>query len=946
MPKDLTMPIGKHPIVVSALCALFLTACPNEPDAPDQPDPGQADAAQSDAGQTDSGQTDAGHADGGQTDAGQTDAGQTDAGRTDGGQTDAGRTDAGPDGGAASDGGGWTAAMPAEPAPPALPASVESMDGSVAPAVLTPCPSGWTVLPSLPGTPAVMTGYQTCTPFPSDAPATCPAGQAHFVGRAGCAPLGRPCTNDRWPDLGLFAGQVRYVDGSRGSSGLGLTKAGAFKTIQEGLDAVPSGGIVAVAKGTYDEVLALPNGVTLRGACAAETIVAPTSNGGRSTYQGVLAIFNANSGVTVEDVTIQASGTTLVGVSGFMGQMPTLTGVVIQGAFGSGVYLESGAAFTGTEILVTATRNDGDLSGSALTAALGATATVTRASFVDSSLAGVLATDANTVVSLTDVAVLETKAASDGTDGIGVAALNGARLTGNRVFLDHNRFAGALARGAGSELVLTSSVSQRTFGAPSGDGMGLLVREGASATVNATVFDRNTGAAMGLSDANSVITATDVALLSTAPTASGAFGVGLLVLAGARAVLTRAVADGNQQAGILGANEGTVVEVTDTAVLRTKEGQDPIGGVGAVQSVLGARVEVLRAILEQNEATSFFTATAELMLTDVLVRDTLPGPSDLGAGLYATLAGSLTATRTTVERSRSTGVVADRDATVNLTDVVVRGTRPSIADRLGWGIGVDEGATLSAQRVLLEDNVQAGLMMLGEGTTVTASDLTVTGTLPASNGRGGAAIVAALRSSATITRAAVTGNHEVSVLSANIGTSLTVTDLTVTETLSSTDGTRGWGASVQGGASLVMTRAALGGSRDFGVLAFGSTLTLTDVRVDGVAPMPCVANDTCPEGRAWESGSGLAVLDSSSVTTSRVRVANAQQCGILVSPTSTGNASGLVLNVSETGASGSAIGLCDQVGDLGLQPVLYLDPTNGVLYRSTSFTVPTTADFL
>src|SRR5688572_19466561 len=128
--------------------------------------------------------------------------------------------------------------------PPAPPEAVQ-------PPSLTPCPAGWReVAPETPD------GVATCDPWPETGAADCVVGQAHFPGEPGCASVGAPCPAGDWPEGLPAGGAVRYVQAGATPGGDG-TLGAPYATIGEALVAPPSGLIVAIAKGEYDENLAL-----------------------------------------------------------------------------------------------------------------------------------------------------------------------------------------------------------------------------------------------------------------------------------------------------------------------------------------------------------------------------------------------------------------------------------------------------------------------------------------------------------------------------------------------------------------------------------------------------------------------------------------------------------------------------------------------------------------
>jgi hypothetical protein len=153
------------------------------------------------------------------------------------------------------------------------------------PAVLTPCPAGWREVTDS------ATGTLTCDPWPETGYEECTADdQAHFPGEPGCMRIGTACSpDDNWaidlpsdrPVLFVLAGATPGGDGSR---------VAPFATIGEGMGGAASGTIIAVGKGAYDEAVRVAGGVTLWGACVAETVVAssvPSASAGSISAAGV-----------------------------------------------------------------------------------------------------------------------------------------------------------------------------------------------------------------------------------------------------------------------------------------------------------------------------------------------------------------------------------------------------------------------------------------------------------------------------------------------------------------------------------------------------------------------------------------------------------------------------------------------------------------------------------
>ncbi|MCZ7681308.1 MAG: DUF1565 domain-containing protein [Sandaracinaceae bacterium] len=222
----------------------------------------------------------------------------------------AGGADAGTDAPALRDAGPTLA-----PASPNIPWLADGVP-PIAPPTFTPCPEGWREVTD-------ESGPTRCDPYPSEGARTdCPEGQAHFPGEPSCAPISGECAADGWPagggepTLHVRAGAAPGGDGSR---------AAPLATIADALARAAEGSVIAIASGTYEEVLRITSRVTLRGACASGTRIEASAPSGTSATveiaaDGValeaLVIAAATSGAVDVDGTAATASVTLRGVAG------------------------------------------------------------------------------------------------------------------------------------------------------------------------------------------------------------------------------------------------------------------------------------------------------------------------------------------------------------------------------------------------------------------------------------------------------------------------------------------------------------------------------------------------------------------------------------------------------------------------------------------------------
>lgn len=162
-----------------------------------------------------------------------------------------------------------------------------------------------------------------------------------------------------------------------------------------------------------------------------------------------------------------------------------------------------------------------------------------------------------------------------------------------------------------------------------------------------------------------------------------------------------------------------------------------VEGVRIVGSLLGARVEMggqltLRHVVLQGNERSGIQALGrgtEVTLEDVVLRDTLTDTLSNTFGQGIALGGGARLTLTDVElrNSGETGLsLTQAGTTAVLTDVVISATRPRPrTTRLGFGITVQGGAALTAERVVLDANHTTGLVVAQGGSTATLQDVLV-----------------------------------------------------------------------------------------------------------------------------------------------------------------------------------------------------------------------------
>lgn len=559
-----------------------------------------------------------------------------------------------------------------------------------APPVFTPCPGGWSAVAS-------GQGFDVCEP---PAEVSCPDGTVRFVDEASCAPIGNACPTGEWaaPPEGLAAVYVR--PGATGGDGSMTAPHG---TIRDAIVRAPPGAAILLAKGTYDEAIDVFGGLTVVGACAAETILAPSRGGA--------VVRAAELGVTVTDVTLRP-GAGLRGVE-VTGELALLS-VVVEGATDDAVFVFDGGALEASRIVVRDTRASMPLFGRGVTVTDG-TATVTQARFSRCPGGGLLVSRGAHV----------TAAALHVTDG-------GEEILGRPL---------VIAQGAGALLELRASVLE------GGASTGILVNEtgavqadqlvirfltvdparpGASAGVFARTAGRFDGTrirvedtellGIGLAeDSRATIEDALVARVGPAPLDGQPVAMGVLY-SGPELALRRVAIRDVDRMGVQVERGSLTLE--DVSIARTGDGPGD-GYVPMGYAQLEGEATLRRVRVEATRGAAIFAEATALTLEDVAVVEP-PGLEDGRFGRGVEVAdGVATLTRVRIEGARELGVQATRGALVEANGLRVVDTRgrdcrdTTCVDAPG-GLGlVAVDATIEARDFTVDGARLCGVMVTG-----------------------------------------------------------------------------------------------------------------------------------------------------------------------------------------------------------------------------------------
>jgi hypothetical protein len=321
---------------------------------------------------------------------------------------------------------------------------------------------------------------------------------------------------------------------------------------------------------------------------------------------------------------------------------------------------------------------------------------------------------------------------------------------------------------------------------------------------------------------------------------------------------------------------GSTVAISDCVIRDTSgRGSDHIMGYGIAAST--STVDVSRCLVERSTEAGLVYQQSTGTLEDIVVRGTRcqEETGEWGRGINVQTESSVTLHRALLHENRDVGIVVG--ATATLADVMVISTLPRVSDdTFGQGINVSAGGDMTAERLLLAGNMNAGLV-LTEGTAA-VTDLEVRDTLPSdSDGLQGFGIGIEARSSLDLTRAHVHHNGEIGIVIEN--SDATLSHVLVTDTLPRLV-TEEWGRGllVQRASHVQVSSAVFTRNRELSVGAFGegALVEMQDVSVTDTLLRAC-AETTCPDDGA---GMGVGAYGGAHIAMSGFFVLDSATCGL------------------------------------------------------------------
>ncbi len=457
-----------------------------------------------------------------------------------------------------------------------------------------------------------------------------------------------------------------------------------------------------------------------------------------------------------------------------------VSGVTVSGSHYPGVRVGSGTMTIRNSAVV-----ESEYTGvGAYQAGIHATALTLEACKVrGNNTVGVAAYGSGTTVALRDTNIEDTQPDEYGELGFGIEIYDGARLDAEGCEVRRNSSAGVLAFGFGTSVTLRETIIEDTQPIKEeNDGQGIYVYDDASLEAESCEVRGNTSAGVVALGSGTSVTLRATTIEGTQPEENGERGYGIKVHGGASLNADSCAVRGNTTAGLFTLDSGSSVTLRETSI-----------------------------------------------------EDSQPRASgEHGYGILVQDGASLEAEHCEVERNTAKGVVVTgSDTWLTLQESSVEDTQPDENGENGWGILVEDGASLDAEACVVRGNITGGLGVVGSGTTATLRETTIEDTSPNENGDWGHGIETTGGASLDAEACLIRGNAAAGVLAGGSGTSANFRDTSIEDTRPLDSGEYGFGIDVYDGASLDAEACEIRGNTVAGVFAedSGTEVTLHDTRI-------------------------------------------------------------------------------------------------------------------
>jgi hypothetical protein len=520
-----------------------------------------------------------------------------------------------------------------------------------------------------------------------------------------------------------------------------------------------------------------------------------------------------------------------------------------SGHFGCGVTVNGGAQIQANGCLLDGNRADGFLiggSGTSVTIAgtivrntmsdengfFGQGLQAMDQAFVDiraslfenNTLDGLLAVNKDTLVQMQGTTVRDTQPANDSFAGHGAYAEDEAELQINSCLFERNREAAVYGTGDGTHVAMTNSTARETDFTPSGDvGMGAGIFKGASAILTSCLFETNLRLAVVAQDESTSLEMEGCAIRNTIVEPDTEYGSGLHIGDGATVIVSKSLFLQNALSGASVYGENTSLEMSDSVIMGSVKRSDDHYGFGAQITSKASSSFIRCAFTENNECGILAVDEGTVLsVSDSLIANTQMTNSELEAvALQVSTGANGTAGNTLIINNAGVGVLAQGlISSLTLTGVVVLDTVP-LAHNAATGIGVNNGATLDANRCLIENTIGMGAGVQEHGSVLRMENSVIRNTVMHPDIGGGLGILTNRAGEVSITGCLVENSQQGGILAEEPDTKLSVVQSTIRQDSEFLKGLTedgfGFGLSAAGGARVKVVASLVENSRLAGI---------------------------------------------------------------------------------------------------------------------------------
>lgn len=599
-------------------------------------------------------------------------------------------------------------------------------------------------------------------------PAPCTGPTRENLGSTTCVPVG-DC-NAPFPP----ANATHFVNAAFADAQVDATH---FKTINAAVDAAPSGAVVAVDTGIYNEGIGPSRAITIVGRCPQKVRLI----GSALEFPGVFSRGVKNisvSGVSLEGhfQGVRAEGGGTITVSDVVIESPRLSGMIAY---------QPGSVVTASRVVVRNAQTGKSIAGVGAAADAGGKLDMTDVVIAASNDVGIDATNASgesktpSVITGRRVVVRDTRPSKKAPAGSGAAAFDGCSVSLESSVIKGTYGIGMLVEIGGATGTLKNTVVRGTILSPADQiGGGVLAYDESNVTVERCTLVDNEQAGL-YARGRAKLTLKGSTVTRSKPQADGVFGMGLYTDQGAKVDVASSAFVDNAYYGVAVLDAPTLFHAEGSLIRGTKRSSKDVLGRGInVENAGAAELDGVSFVANGDE--SIFVRGAptgkgrsHVTATRIIVRDTTSrADGSLGDGVVVQGGGLLDLDMAAVVRARRSGIILNdllapdgTPAEANIVHAVVRDTQAA-GDALGdakgialEGVGIASGGTLSLRASAVSGSVQFGVVLGGKHSVATVESTVIRNTTPRATGEYGHGFVGIDGATAVMKNTILIGNR-------------------------------------------------------------------------------------------------------------------------------------------------------------------------------------------